>query len=84
MVPCPSCGREEGFQTKSGPCTLEVYPLDTTPADVLRDVNRHAPAQCEQCKTWFHVEYRIEPAKVLEAKAVIVEPGQKQKRLEGD
>src|SRR5438132_589581 len=74
MVPCPQCGKEEGFQTKSGPCQLEIYVLATAPADALQDVNRHAPQQCDNCGTWFAVEFRIEPAKVLEAKAVVAQP----------
>lgn len=54
-VPCPECGEKSGFQTKSGPCLLREYELDAAPLDVLLDVNRHAPNQCEKCGTLFQV-----------------------------
>ena len=44
---CPRCRRKVFFQTKSGPNTLSVFPLETAPEDVMRDVNRHSPIQCE-------------------------------------
>ena len=56
MVPCPKCGRESEFQTKSGPCLLRTYSLKNAPTDVLEDVNRHAPNFCPDCKTRFMVE----------------------------
>lgn len=56
MVPCPKCGEESEFQSKSGDCILKVYPLATAPADVLSNVNRHSPATCEKCGTIFAVK----------------------------
>lgn len=53
-VPCPKCKKTSQFQTKSGPCLLEGYTLENVPADVLLDVNRHAPAICE-CGVLFEV-----------------------------
>lgn len=41
-----SCGRELSFQSKSGPCNLDVYTLDDAPHSVIHDVNRHAPVEC--------------------------------------
>jgi len=55
MAPCPSCGSRVECQTKSGPCCLARYNLEDAPADVLVDVNRHAPHVCEECGTMFTV-----------------------------
>ena len=56
LVPCPKCGEESVFQSKSGPCILDEYNLSDCPSDVLSDVNRHAPNTCEKCGTAFYVE----------------------------
>lgn len=66
-VPCPKCGNLSEFQSKGGDCLLRTYDLDNCPSDVLSDVNRHAPNQCEVCKTWFEVNFEI---KVVRAKSV--------------
>jgi len=55
-VPCPKCGTESEFQSKGGDCLLNVYTLDNCPMDVLSDVNRHAPNDCEKCGTRFYVK----------------------------
>lgn len=55
-VPCPKCGEIEYFQSKSGACVLANYSLSTCPPDVLGDVNRHAPYDCQKCGTLFKVE----------------------------
>ena len=55
LVPCPICGTEAEFQSKSGPCRLTVYRLWEAPADVLANVNRHAPQTCEKCGAVFDV-----------------------------
>lgn len=56
-VPCPKCGKKQQFQSKSGSCCLELFELDTCPADVMMDVNRHAPATCYKCGTKYYVEF---------------------------
>lgn len=56
MVPCPSCGAKAEAQSKSGACVLGVYDLESAPADVLDDVNRHAPFVCASCGTSFYVK----------------------------
>jgi hypothetical protein len=53
MVPCPVCRKRIGFQSKSGPCDLAVYQYEDAPADVLEDVNRHAPYTCDECSAVF-------------------------------
>lgn len=69
LVPCPDCGEIEQFQSKSGECLLDEYPLDECPQDVLLDVNRHSPYTCEKCNTVFAVS--IEEKKVLIGKSVV-------------
>jgi hypothetical protein len=56
MVPCLKCGTRVEFQSKSGPCELEVFKLEEAPLDVLADVNRHAPLDCLKCGTWLAIE----------------------------
>ena len=58
LVRCPTCGTPSEFQSKGGDCLLRVYRLENCPDDVLSDVNRHAPNQCEQCNTSFRVEFK--------------------------
>jgi hypothetical protein len=58
-VPCPSCGAIYHAQSKGGECDLVTYDLDICPADVLSDVNRHAPFTCESWNTKFDVEYTL-------------------------
>ena len=55
IVPCPKCGEEHEFQSKSGECSLQVVNLDECPSDVLEDVNRHSPYTCD-CGTMFEVD----------------------------
>lgn len=59
FVPCPKCGEKYPAQSKGGNCTLSDYELDDCPPDVMSDVNRHAPFECEKCKTLFEVSYKI-------------------------
>lgn len=55
-VPCPKCGKVSEFQSKGGDCLLKVYDLDNCPPDVLSDVNRHGPEDCDNCGTLFAVQ----------------------------
>jgi phage terminase large subunit GpA-like protein len=55
-VPCPGCGEEQWCQSKSGPCELKEFPLSSAPDDVMLNVNRHAPFQCEACWEYFYVD----------------------------
>lgn len=59
LVPCPKCGTELAFQTKSGPCHLDSYTLKDAPSDVLLNVNRHAPETCPDCGTQVYVELTV-------------------------
>lgn len=54
-IPCPRCTKIYWAQSKSGPCMMEDYELETCPEDVLWDINRHAPFECEYCGAEFKV-----------------------------
>jgi hypothetical protein len=58
MVPCPRCGKKNEFQSKSGKCFLEVYDLGNAPNDVMDDVNRHSPCECE-CGCSYYVDENL-------------------------
>lgn len=58
LVPCPNCKELLGFQSKVGECLLMEYTLEGCPENVLSDVNRHSPNECESCGTKFAVELR--------------------------
>lgn len=71
LVPCPQCGEKAEFQSKSGECLLRTFELKDCPADVLENVNRHAPAECAKCGTKFEMEFKIQ---VVQAQSVVVKP----------
>lgn len=71
MVPCPKCGGKYECQSKSGDCTLMTYELEEAPAEVLYDVNHHAPYYCPNCNIKFGVQFEIRPAKVKNVKSVV-------------
>lgn len=54
-VPCPNCGEEKEFQSKSGDCFLNVFTLEDCPDDVFSNINRHSPHKCS-CGIFFEVE----------------------------
>ncbi len=56
IVDCPYCHTPYHAQSKGGPCEMREYYLNDAPPDVLSNVNRHAPFECENCKRWFEVE----------------------------
>ncbi len=64
MVNCPKCGEEHEFQSKSGECLLDVYTLENCPDDVMVNVNRHSPCQCN---CGFNYEVDIENRKAVMA-----------------
>lgn len=49
LLKCPNCGQENRFQTKSGPCEMREYLAEDAPSNVLMDINRHAPIECQSC-----------------------------------
>lgn len=55
MVPCPSCGTVNEFQSKGGLCQLRCYTPENAPADVLGD----AVANVEKCSNCGE-EYRLQ------------------------
>lgn len=57
-IPCPECGELYDAQSKGGPCHLDTFDMDDAPADVMMDVNRHAPYTCS-CGTRFEVHTKF-------------------------
>lgn len=58
-IPCPKCGERQEAQSKSGDCILAIYEIENAPADVLADVNRHAPFTCATCGTVFEIKLTV-------------------------
>jgi len=59
LLPCPKCGELYEAQSKSGECVLATYNLTDAPSEVLENINRHAPFQCDKCGTLFYVELNV-------------------------
>jgi len=58
-VKCPFCGEENDFQSKSGECDLSNYTLENCPDDVLANINRHSPIQCDcGCRYEVNIDTR--------------------------
>lgn len=53
---CKECGEEIEAQSKSGDCTLQRYDHNSVPHSVAKDANRHAPFQCDKCKSMYEFE----------------------------
>jgi hypothetical protein len=58
FVPCPKFGVKYPAQSKGGECSLREFEIEDCPADVMSDVNRHAPYKCE-CGCVFICEYKL-------------------------
>ena len=69
LLPCPKCGELYEAQSKSGDCLFRIFDFSDTPADVMQNVNRHAPFTCFSCGTIFKVELDPE-IKIVETKDV--------------
>lgn len=70
IIPCPKCREPYEAQSKSGECLLYSYSLANCPADVMYDVNRHAPFECK-CGAIFSVKFTVEEQLVTVKKAVV-------------
>lgn len=58
-VKCPKCNEENEFQSKSGESLLSNYTLEDCPDDILQDVNRHSPCECDcGCKYSIDIKNR--------------------------
>lgn len=66
MVCCPNCASEHEFQSKSGECLLDVFTLENCPSDVILNVNRHSPCQCD-CGVAFQVDIPTRQAVVVDS-----------------
>lgn len=59
---CPKCHVAYYAQSKGGDCIMKTYTINTAPQDVMSDVNRHAPFECEECGSYFRVIWKPEVA----------------------
>ena len=64
IVPCPKCGQEHEFQSKSGDCFLEVYTLENCPDEVMVNINRHSPCKCD-CGAIYEVDIKSRKAVIV-------------------
>lgn len=62
---CIDCGAEIIAQSKSGECTLGLYPYHSVPVSVAFDANRHAPYECECGSKWEFGNIPNEEMKVI-------------------
>lgn len=60
-VKCPKCNEENEFQTKSGDCLLRNFTIENAPNEVMEDVNRHSPCECE-CGLKYSVDIETRKA----------------------
>ena len=64
-VPCPECGKEQWFQSKGSENAMcREFTLDNCPADVMSDINRHSPYQCQECGTYYSVKFKLKVTKI--------------------
>lgn len=69
-VPCPKCGALYYAQSKgSYDKAFRVFEFSEMPDDVMSDVNRHAPFECENCGVVFEVSLNTK----LEALVRVIE-----------
>lgn len=65
LVPCPECGQEQWFQSKGADYPqCREFTLEECPADVMSDINRHAPYRCSGCETYYSVKFKLKAIKV--------------------
>lgn len=68
-VKCPKCHEENSFQSKSGDCLLIDYTLEDCPDDVMANVNRHSPCECDNCGLFYEVDVTNRKAVITSASA---------------
>ena len=71
IVSCPKCGIKHEFQSKSGDCFLDVFTLENCPDDVLQNVNRHSPCDCD-CGVKFEVDVKTKKAVIMKNQATTI------------
>lgn len=50
---CTKCADGHvNFQSKEGPCNMEVYDLEKVPVAVVKDIDGHT-ASCDSCDAWY-------------------------------
>lgn len=56
-APCPKCGEDAEFQSKSGDCFLNVYNLHNVPVDALYGTINDQ-CKCLNCGTVFVIKFK--------------------------
>ena len=59
---CPLCKYKNGleFQSKSGPCAMDIFTLENAPIDVLIQAGAKYEVRCRGCGKRFHLEFDIQ------------------------
>ena len=61
-VNCPYCNERTGIQSKSGPCTLEEYEIETAPLDVMCGLTDDCGWKiCRHCELEMKVVPSVKP-----------------------
>ena len=71
IAKCPKCGEENEFQTKSGDCSMSIFPLEDAPDADMLDSNRHTPCPCIKCDVELVFEYTVQKISVIDRKLVV-------------
>jgi phage FluMu protein Com len=68
-IECPKCGYENEFQSKGGPCNLDMYHgIEGLPKSVLEDLDGDWKT-CPKCGTLFGVKTTV-TAEIVTDRAV--------------
>lgn len=70
---CPKCGERLEFQSKTGPCRLQEYSLESAPIDILEGVNSTSPLACAKCGSFCRVEHEGDIRFVIQVNRPIAE-----------
>jgi transcription elongation factor Elf1 len=65
-IMCPKCNHENEFQSKSGDCDLTHYSIENAPDNVLININRHSPIECDECGCKYKLEITTKSTIVVE------------------
>ena len=87
MVTCPKCRNKMEFQSKALDCLMEVYTLETAPAEILLDImnSPHFHVKCGQWVVLIDPNYPppLRPKPTL-SPAMVIPPNNPIKHFQGD
>ena len=58
LVPCPKCGDEVEFQTKSGSCDYQSYKLNLAPIEDVTGIKGEIE-ECPNCRSRVTVDIQV-------------------------